>query len=243
MFVFLCFSDYRGRYLFNDKEEKEIKNNGYYNDNKLKYVLSLSRKQRLNKFLTNQNNLEESADDFRMRKDYEDLQTFSLIDGTTLVADNSNAEVSGLEADFAFSITKGLKLTGTYASLDGEFIDGANAGNETPRSPGESWSLSPSWSVQMPNNGWLDFSVNLSYTDEYYIGIANEPRGLQDDVTLLDASVKYSPSDDQWDLTLWGKNLTDELYTEHSINGNLGGASEIYAPPRTFGLTFNYYWH
>lgn len=175
--------------------------------------------------------------------DYEDLQTFSLIDGTTLVADNSNAEVSGLEADFAFSITKGLKLTGTYASLDGEFIDGANAGNETPRSPGESWSLSPSWSVQMPNNGWLDFSVNLSYTDEYYIDIANEPRGLQDDVTLLDASVKYSPSDDQWDLTLWGKNLTDELYTEHSINGNLGGAGEIYAPPRTFGLTFNYYWH
>ena len=77
MFFCLCFvcSDYRGRYLFNEKEEKEIKNNGYYNDNKLKDNLSLSIKERLKLYLTNQNNLEESADDFKMRKDYEDLQS------------------------------------------------------------------------------------------------------------------------------------------------------------------------
>ncbi|MDX1526214.1 MAG: TonB-dependent receptor [Pseudidiomarina maritima] len=174
--------------------------------------------------------------------DYEDLQTFQLINGTTLVADNANAEVSGLEADFALAITESLKLTGTFASLDGEFVDGSYVGNETPRSPGTSWSLSPVWSVPLATSGWLDFAINLSYTDEYFIDNSNDLRGLQDEVTLLDASIKYSPDGGKWDLTLWGKNIQDELYTVHSINGNLGGASEVYAPPRTFGLTFNYYW-
>lgn len=174
--------------------------------------------------------------------DYEDLQTFTLVDGTTLVADNSNAEVSGFEADFALLVTENLKLTGTYAALDGEFVDGQHQGNETPRSPGTSWSLTPTWTMPFAGDGWLDFAVNFSYTGEYYIDTANDPRGLQDDVLLIDASIKYSPEGSDWDLSLWAKNIQDELYTVHSINGNLGGASEIYAPPRTFGITFNYYW-
>ena len=174
--------------------------------------------------------------------DYDDLQTFELIDGTTLVADNANAEVSGIEADFALVITENFALTGTFSTLDGEFVEGVNSGNETPRSPESRWSLSPTYSLPLDDNAFIDFAVNFSHTDKYHLGIANDLRTQQRALSLLDASVRYTSGDELWDLTLWGKNLQDELYLAHSITGNLGGATEVYAPPRTFGLTFNYYW-
>lgn len=174
--------------------------------------------------------------------DYQDLQTFTLVNGTNLIADNANAEVSGIETDFSILFTEYFILNGTYSSLDGEFVDGLNAGNVTPRSPENSWSLSPSLSIPLSNDAWIDMAVSINYTDEYHMEISNDLRGFQGDVTLLDASIKYTSASELWDVTLWGKNLQDKLYAVHSINGNLGGATEVYAPPRTFGLTFNYYW-
>ncbi len=59
---------------------------------------------------------------------------------------------------------------------------------------------------------------------------------------MIDASLRYTPANAAWDVMLWGKNLGDELYAVHSILGTLGGATEIYAPPITYGVSFNYHW-
>ncbi|MFK7731170.1 MAG: TonB-dependent receptor [Pseudomonadales bacterium] len=174
--------------------------------------------------------------------DYEDLQTFSLID-FVLVANNASAEVSGIEADFAVAISEMFSITGSFSTLDGEFVDGANTGNDLPRAPETSWSLAPRLSVPLNGGASLDVGVTASYTDEYHFELSNDARGLEGDVTVVDASAKYSSADENWDVTLWGKNLSDELYSVHHINGSLGGATRIYAPPRTFGVSVNYYWN
>ena len=94
----------------------------------------------------------------------------------------------------------------------------------------------------MRNGAALDFLATASYTDEFHFEVDNDPRGLQEDVTVLDASATYTAPDSGWDVSLWGKNLTDELYATHHIDGSYIGATRIFAPPRTYGVSFNYYW-
>lgn len=173
--------------------------------------------------------------------DYEDLQTWELID-FVLIAKNAEAEISGVEIDFAVAVTDNFDVTGGYGTMDAEFTKGPNAGNDMARTPDTSWTLTANYSIPFDSGAALNLSGTASYTDDYHFEISNDLRGLEDDVTVLDASAKYTSADGDWDLTLWGKNLDDELYSVHHINGSLGGATRIYAPPRTYGATFNYYW-
>jgi len=173
--------------------------------------------------------------------DYEDLQTWALID-FVLIADNAAAEISGIETDFAVAFTDNFSITGSYATLDGEFTEGANTGNELRRAPENSWTLTADLAVPLPSGASLDFIATGAYTDEFHMELDNDLRGLEPDVTVLDASIRYVSPDRRWDLTLWGKNLTDELYAVHSIDGSFGGATKIWAPPRMYGLSLNVGW-
>lgn len=173
--------------------------------------------------------------------DYEDLQTWALVD-FILVADNAAAEVSGIETDFAVAFTENFTISGNFATMDHEFTAGANAGNLLTRAPETTWSLSADLYLPFESGAGLDMIVTSSYTDDFHFELDNDLRGLAPDVTVTNASVRYLSSNQRWDLTLWGKNLTDELYSVHHIDGSFGGGTEIYAPPRTWGLTFNHTW-
>ncbi len=174
--------------------------------------------------------------------DYDDLQTWSLVN-FVLVADNAAAELDGVETDFAVLFTENFSVTGSFATLDGKFTEGANAGNDLRRAPDTTWSISPNLSIPLANGASVDFVATASYTDEYHMELDNDLRGLEPDATVVDASVMYTSPDGRWDLTLWGKNLGDELYSVHHIDGSFGGATKIWAPPRTWGVTFNHQWN
>lgn len=174
--------------------------------------------------------------------DYDDLQTWALVD-FVLIADNASAEVTGIETDFAVAVTENFSFNGSFATMDAKFVEGANAGNVMPRAPDQTWSLSANYSVPLNSGATIDLSANASYTDEYHFELSNDPRGFEDDVTVFNASAKFSSANERWDITLWGKNLGDELVPVHHINGSLGGATKIYAPPRTYGVSFNHHWN
>lgn len=173
--------------------------------------------------------------------EYEDLQTWALVD-FILVADNAAADVTGIEADFAVAFTENFTVSGNVATMDHEFTAGANAGNLLTRAPELSWSLNADFYVPMESGAGLNFSATASYTDDFHFELDNDLRGLAPDVTVTNAYASYTSANGRWDLTLWGKNLTDELYSVHHIDGSFGGGTEIYAPPRTWGLTFNHSW-
>ena len=174
--------------------------------------------------------------------EYEDLQTWALVN-FQLEADNAAAEVSGVETDFAVAFSDYFSITGSFATMDGEFTEGANAGNLLRRAPERTWSVSPRFSMLMDSGASFEVLATASYTDEYHMEISNDPRGLEPDVTVVNASIRYASADDRWDAMLWGKNVTDELFAVHHINGSFGGATKIWAPPRTYGVSFNYYWN
>ncbi|MEQ8514066.1 MAG: TonB-dependent receptor, partial [Chromatocurvus sp.] len=64
-------------------------------------------------------------------------------------------------------------------------------------------------------------------------------RTVIEEQELMDARVAWVSSDLQWEVALWGKNLTDEEYVSHSyVIGP--GVIGVWGAPRTFGVTVNW---
>ena len=94
------------------------------------------------------------------------------------------------------------------------------------------------WSVSQ--NMDLRAQLDYSYSDTYK-NILGRDYDLES-YWLLNAQLTLLQSDDHWNLSLWGRNLTDEeyftdknFYNEASIMGAVGA-------PRTYGIRFTYNW-
>jgi iron complex outermembrane receptor protein len=169
----------------------------------------------------------------------ENQQLFRL-ENFTLVSENFGTESSGIELDFIAALGKNLTLSGMYASLDAEIVGGQFAGNVAPRSPDYKYSVALNYNAALGNGAMLDFDASVSYSDNWYMEATNQGVSYMDDYSVVDASVRYTSGGGNWEVTLWGKNLGDELVTSHSIVSSFGGSVELFAPPRTYGVTANY---
>jgi len=172
----------------------------------------------------------------------ENQQLFRL-ENFTLVSENFGTESSGVELDFMAVLGDHFSVSGMFASLDAEIVGGQFAGNVAPRSPDYKYSLAANFNTPLGNGAKLDVDASVSYSDNWYMEATNQGVSYMDDYSVVDASVRYTAPEGQWDLTLWGKNLGDELITSHSIVSSFGGSVELYAPPRTYGLTANYFFN
>lgn len=110
--------------------------------------------------------------------------------------------------------------------------DGAT-GNNLIRTPEITASLSPSYSHDFANGGRLDLSTTAFYSGNYFWDPAN--RLKEPSYVLINGELAYTFPDGQWKLALWGRNLTDKLYSIYVTEG-AGGDSVAYARPRSFGI-------
>jgi iron complex outermembrane receptor protein len=57
---------------------------------------------------------------------------------------------------------------------------------------------------------------------------------------MIDASLQLSGANRAWTVSLWGKNLGDELVTRSQVAVAVIGQNYVnYAPPRTYGVTYS----
>ncbi|MDH4073777.1 MAG: TonB-dependent receptor, partial [Gammaproteobacteria bacterium] len=87
---------------------------------------------------------------------------------------------------------------------------------------------------------WEDaISLRLNYARQGEMSWHPEGVYIEKPYGLLDARVSLAPVDSSWSVSLWGKNITDEVYRNHVIPF-LGDAVSFFAPPRTYGLDIRY---
>ena len=109
-------------------------------------------------------------------------------------------------------------------------------GNTCRRAPENAFNLSAEVHGNAANGvGWFA-RADYNWTDEYFFNNINDDITKNDSESSVDASIGLMFADDKLGVTLWGKNLTDELN-----NANLfelfGTLYSNYQPPRTFGVT------
>lgn len=170
----------------------------------------------------------------------------------TLLENAAEASNQGIEAELTALLSDNFTLQASAALNNPEydtFVDGQ--GNDRSNEnftyvPEEMFTLAGIYETSTPL-GYLNARLDYSWQGETpYDGFNNPASPEVSDVAvgeaagILGARATLSVTD-QLDLTLWGKNLTDEdAYVNTLLVGGLGYASVIPREPLTYGLTATY---
>jgi iron complex outermembrane receptor protein len=175
---------------------------------------------------------------------YSDLQT-KRTDGLNIITDNAGkATIKGYETYLSWRPFAHARLVASYGYTDARFDEfvpepGVDyAGNRISRTPKHKVVLSPSYDLPLGDRGELRFAVDYRYESHIYDDNSNTGPEQRPATSFFDGRIVYSAPSDKLALSLWGKNLTNEVtrtYQAVFLGANFGA----YNPPRTFGVTLS----
>lgn len=176
--------------------------------------------------------------------DYKDLQVRSTRGFDTVTTNAGTARIRGLETALDARFGERLRVSGSYAYTDGKFLELADrgqdrSGNRMTRSPKHKITLSPSYIQPLSSGARLTGAVDLAYESKIWDDIDNNPITVRKPKLLVDGRVVYDSAQGHWNLSVWGKNLTDRFYRTHQVVFQ-GADLVTFGTPRTFGATLNW---
>ena len=186
--------------------------------------------------------------------DYQDMQ-ISFVDETSTVStvNAAEAENSGIELEIDGSLGNGFAFDFYLTYLNAEYQEFFNgdyangfaitdlSGNTLPNAPESTAKLGLTWEGAV-GSGTLTVRGEAYYQDDVYFTEWNREDAYQKSYEQINASVDYSWND-QWLLSLWGRNLSDEeVMSNNIITAPLYDSLRVGAvlPPRTYGATVTY---
>ncbi|HRO02614.1 MAG TPA: TonB-dependent receptor, partial [Terricaulis sp.] len=174
--------------------------------------------------------------------DFTDLQVELLDDVnlTLVVANAADAVIQGIEFEVRGAPTDWLTLFASGSLLDAEYKDYIDplrgldySGNQIQRTPDYQYTIGADVRHGLTDALDLIGGVSYSYQDQMLWG--QENRNIEDGYGLLNARIGVGASDGRWTVSLWGKNLNNELYRT-SIIPFVGDEVSVYGAPRTYGV-------
>ena len=211
--------------------------------------------------------------------DYKDVQQNITRLATGIVVLNvPGAEITGFDVDLTAVLTPNFLLTAGVGYADTELTEpliiddpqnpgvpivdsSAFVGQRLAQAPDWTANASAVYNLQLSNSGSLLFRLDWSHTGEVLHELVENDSPLEALVTedaydIFNARVGYKSANGDWDLFLWGKNITDERYKVYrrvnpiirvfgldESGSGLGfpgseTAQSIAGMPATYGLTF-----
>jgi len=192
--------------------------------------------------------------------DYQDFQSASFVGLQFLVNNAEKVRVQGLEADLTAKVSADftLDLSATYAEATYErYTQGSCYTGRTPDDPltgacdlsGQALPFAPKLTATAGLQWQHSFGAGslFSRLDGSWVGEQNvtselDPNhGKQDAYGLLNFRLGWSR--DNWEISGWVRNLTDETYVTQTAQSNLfaslqdGTYQNYLGAPRSFGLT------
>lgn len=183
--------------------------------------------------------------------DYQVFQFLTAPSGATSLQLTNAGEVTaqGIELETTWIPADRLQLV-----LNTTYVDAAYDTFDNPAPEGEPFDdnklpYAPEWKVYLGaqyiqpvgTSAEMVFNLSYNYTDDQFSDPSNSAVDAIDSYELWNARVAYLPSSQNWELALWGKNLTDEAYNRVNNDNFLGTARTVWGAPRTYGLTFTYF--
>ena len=187
--------------------------------------------------------------------DYTDIQVYQILDSDGPVpvqrlTNGGDAEIFGGELELTAQPTEGLFLLLGLAYLDTEFQDLTFgdldfSGNRLATAPEWSANGLARYDWSLGNGGGFFTQVDFTYSDQYFFDVFNSAHASQEAYTLLGARAGYISPDQDWELALWGKNLSDEDYfaTGLDLGEAFGQVEMIPTRPLTYGVELRVYFN
>ena len=153
----------------------------------------------------------------------------------TVVQNAASVSIDGLELETLWVPSPGLTLTANLGILDASYdsynvIDGAGnnldkSGLDLRRAPEMTLTLGALYEHPLANGDYLVSSFNYRWKDDYCTASNNKFNSgnyggnnpaCNEAFGLLDASLSYES--ENWRVSFFGKNLTDEVYTLYFLD-------------------------
>lgn len=192
--------------------------------------------------------------------DWKDFQAYSLVqlfnpaantNVTVVVLTNAgDAKVQGVEADWTWQVTEGLRLNAAANYMHGK-IETFNAqqggvnnkGRRLSNAPNFQFNTSFDYRFQVAEGGWTPYvSGEANYQSKVFFEIMNNPINSEGAYWLVNARVGARSPDGRWNVSLFARNLFDETYIAESrhIDLRVFPSSNIYGEPRSVGISAIY---
>ena len=161
----------------------------------------------------------------------------------TFVSNEATVEISGLDFQLDAMPLPNLTLTaGLLYMHKYEITDGPNEDDELPFTAEYSGNLAATLVFPLGDGG-IYWRIDYSYMDDHSTNVAESADLVNsdfDDRNLVNTKLGWR--NDNWNVSIWGKNLTDDDYASQTATPNPLWGTEAYflAPPRTYGATLRY---
>ncbi|MDB9813356.1 TonB-dependent receptor [Gammaproteobacteria bacterium] len=172
---------------------------------------------------------------------------------------NNDAEVSGIDIEYAYVVSENLVLGGSYSSNDSEYAPGSIGYANNPAYTGYAAATQDVSGTPVSDAAESSLTFYLDHTVQAYWGGERYTRynvswrdertsAINADITikalyLANIIVGWRSSDDVWDASFFVKNITDDVdlsniqgyYSDYALPGGSGLASKFYAGNTNMG--------
>ncbi len=183
---------------------------------------------------------------------YQASQFTPALGGGPGIQNAGDATIKGAEVEFIALGSVG-RFNLQASVLDSKFdnflavsADGLStvdlAGNKLPNAPTFAMSAGFEHAFKI-GSGALTARIDGKYSGAYYYSFFNFPDTKSPSTTVGNASLTYGPDSGKWNVQGYVRNFTDELVFANLRRNTIANAQETqFAPPRTFGVRFQYSW-
>lgn len=124
----------------------------------------------------------------------------------------------GAELESTWAATDNFRLHATVGYIDVD-VDDPNPAVVAPLTPKLTASISPEFTFPA-GSGEITLRGDWSFRDDMYGEPSNDPARLTfiESRDLINADISYRPTDGDWSIGLYGRNITDERYDNARLN-------------------------
>ncbi len=152
-----------------------------------------------------------------------------------------SADQNGIELELTWAPLSGLELFASATFYDSEISsrDVNLDGNKLPFSPEHSFALLARYEWPIGDSLVMSLQSSVTYTGDHFPDAFNVFFEEQDYVNV-GARISVGRDDRKWELSAWGKNLTDDIHIINSYGASNDARGIYLSEPLSGGVTFLY---
>jgi iron complex outermembrane receptor protein len=178
---------------------------------------------------------------------YDDIQLNFQEAASPVLRNAGKAELKGAEIEAQAVLGGGFGFTVAAGYIDAKYTEinplviGITTASEIPKTPEYKVNFGPTLDFNLGNGGSIRVAADYTYTDQMVNDSLNTEDLKRPSTENLNAAIRYTAPNNQFELVIGGTNLTDERYlVTGSINEAAGEHVGTYSRPREWYATVRY---
>ncbi|RZT08201.1 iron complex outermembrane recepter protein [Duganella sp. CF402] len=184
---------------------------------------------------------------------YQASQSSNVLSSGNGIFNVGKATIKGLETELVANIPDMARFDVNATFLDATFgngivvRDGATppvlrniGGNDLPNAPKYVITTGVQRTFDL-GSGELMARLSAKHSSKFYYTVFNDKDTYSPSYTTINALLSFKPNDAEWEVQLFGNNVTDKVVIANSQRNYVGQVNTLqFQPPRTFGVRLRY---